>query len=231
MTEMGIDRFPWCAPGDDQQDAWIVRFNDTDMREAIFRGPDAERDARAKWEMMCGPSGTWNGYLFRLSTRTPATEMGIEPLVESGRDAQPRWGRAIVNDELLRLAERVEAATGPERELDAEIGYIADWSKPGHDRIRYLRDTARNSFADIGRFTEVPDYTASLDAAMSLVPEGWTLAQLLRSDDRNHWSALMWGMDPWTDLRPNAPSARAATPALALCAASLRSRAHPLEGE
>jgi hypothetical protein len=47
-----------------------VRFNDADMREALYTGPDAERDARAKWGMMCGPSGTWNGYLFRLAKRS-----------------------------------------------------------------------------------------------------------------------------------------------------------------
>jgi hypothetical protein len=68
------ETFRWCAPGDDQKDVWIVRFNDADMREAIFTGPDAERDARAKWDLMCSPSGTWNGYLFRLASRDTRKE-------------------------------------------------------------------------------------------------------------------------------------------------------------
>jgi hypothetical protein len=84
------DDAEWCAPGDDQRDVWLVRFNDADMREALYTGPDAERDARAKWGMMCGPSGTWNGYLFRLAKRSrlsPVTSPDTI-LVEALREAE-----------------------------------------------------------------------------------------------------------------------------------------------
>lgn len=57
---------PWCAPGDRQEDVWLIRFDDNDRSDAVYTGPDAETEARAAWTRHCGPSGTWNGYLFRL---------------------------------------------------------------------------------------------------------------------------------------------------------------------
>lgn len=80
-------------------------------------------------------------------------------------------------DELLALAAKVEALTGPDRLVDAEIGACLQRSRliaggrsgegiavdeinPGH-----IQDTARGWWA--------PKYTASLAAAMMLVPEGW----------------------------------------------------------
>jgi hypothetical protein len=76
---------------------------------------------------------------------------------------------------LLELAERCEAATGPDRELSAEIALVVhDWlhevegNKPLNCRLR-------NSFGSpvyIGGVSPTMDYTASLDAAMTLVPEG-----------------------------------------------------------
>lgn len=75
-------------------------------------------------------------------------------------------------DTLRALADRVEAAAGPDREIDAEI-------------VRALCPDARISFLCVGddepvvfheeplvqNKRELPAYTASLDASKTLVPE------------------------------------------------------------
>ena len=68
---------------------------------------------------------------------------------------------------LLALAERVEAATGADRELDVLVALAKGWRK----------ESARDWFTPPGvnvrhHKTELPCYTASLDAAMSLPPSG-----------------------------------------------------------
>jgi hypothetical protein len=101
---------------------------------------------------------------------------------------------------LLELAGRCERATGPDRELDTEIGKAVE-AEPF-------------AICDYGNVPVFASFTASLDAAMTLVPEG-----------------LKWGIGNPQDgysyaTMGNLPRAvRAATPALALCAASLRARA------
>jgi len=124
--------------------------------------------------------------------------------------------------ELLELAERCEAATGPDRELSAAIAlatnswlHEVDGNKPQNCRLR-------NGFGSpvyIGGLSGHMDYSASLDAAMTLVPEGWHT--FLTQQDR-HSRNWRW------DLRGGFGShvgARCASPALALCAAALRARA------
>lgn len=63
------DRFEWAAPGDQQEDAWILRFCDQDMREAVFTGPDAEKEAWEHWERY---APAWNCFLFRLVRLRPS---------------------------------------------------------------------------------------------------------------------------------------------------------------
>ncbi len=96
--------------------------------------------------------------------------------------------------EMEALIQRVEAAEGPDRELDGEIHGIpsaacCDWD-------------------------DVPHYTASLDAAASLIPEGYDWI-LERTNGGLTICARVGHNDPdrnsWGD-----------TPALALCAAALR---------
>jgi hypothetical protein len=108
---------------------------------------------------------------------------------------------------LLELAERCEAATGPSVVLD--------------DLILAAIEGVPITCIDGGSRS----YTASLDAAMTLVPEGWgvnlntpgdfhgTPQVRLKHPERN----------PYGDGEPMRGSA--ATPALALCAAALRARA------
>lgn len=113
---------------------------------------------------------------------------------------------------LIKLAERVEAATGPDRELDAEICRAAGWEvvRDRHDGKDYYEPVAGYSWQP------VPAYTSSLDAAMQLVPEDrpkWAVT------GRNSATVGMNGGEvghiEWVF---------AATPALALCAAALRAR-------
>ena len=100
---------------------------------------------------------------------------------------------------LLALAERCEKATGGDRELDEEIG--AAIGKPSH----FTDDEG-------SRFRITRRYTASLDAAMSLVPEGDLHLEIKRGK-------------VWAFVGSPIRAATAATPALALCAAALRARA------
>jgi hypothetical protein len=93
------------------------------------------------------------------------------------------------------LAERCENATGPDRRLDNDI-----------------RLATNNGCA----FGDDPPYTASLDAAMTLVPEGCQATIVRRKD--GHGAAYF--DREW--LAGSCDSA--ATPALALCAAALRAR-------
>jgi hypothetical protein len=95
----------------------------------------------------------------------------------------------VTAEGLLELALRCEATTGPDTALDLEIrdALGLPW------RADHLR------------------YTASLDGAVTLVPEGaqWTLTV-----DGPRFLAHVSGF-----------TATAATPALALCSAALRARA------
>lgn len=101
-----------------------------------------------------------------------------------------------------KLSERVERLDWPSFTIEQEIG-------------RLINPQAT-------RLSVFPAYTASLDAAMSLVPEGclWTM---------DSWSARGWSAGIW---RPRTRSwlintdrdRQSPTPAIALCAAALKSR-------
>jgi hypothetical protein len=119
---------------------------------------------------------------------------------------------------LIKLAERCEAATGPDRELDLAIARLFDvtvWLRNDDDTANYETTHWR--------------YTASIDAALTLVPEGcgWVAGYgQVRSDEplggaqiTRH--AKFAGYDVANDV---IAEAEAATPALALCAAALRAR-------
>jgi hypothetical protein len=146
-----------------------------------------------------------------------------------------RWYIMDKNN-LVKLAERCEAAVGPDRELDADICIAAlgwseipseegDWRslKGPSGRINVTRNGSNGGFAG----DKLPKFTASLDAAMTLVPEGWAI-QSVRSADGMHGGANLYF---FADSSSNEPTSRAAgngkTPALALCAAALRSHAQP----
>jgi hypothetical protein len=114
--------------------------------------------------------------------------------LRSRRFARHRYRRRCnVTDRLLDLASRCEQAMGPDQALDRDI------------RRAIQIDAAPSNF------------THSIDAATTLVPEGWCWGLF---DEPRAW---LWPT-PTRDLLTGI-QAKAATPTLALCAAALRARA------
>lgn len=121
--------------------------------------------------------------------------------------------------ELLALAERCEKASGPDREIDAQVARYAP------HLVAFLRGVPEEPQCGCR------PYTASIDAAMTLVPEGWlwtVKAWRLNEQKHDHKPPFyaQCSPDSWflTD------TIYAATPALALTAASLRALAQMEEG-
>ena len=101
--------------------------------------------------------------------------------------------------DLNTLADRIESLTGPSREVDLEIH-----NSPFPPSLHYRLSA------------NTPAFTASLDAAMALVPEG--CARHIEWCE-GHIEAAVFLPDS-----PNLRHGYAATAALALCAAALRAR-------
>jgi len=129
--------------------------------------------------------------------------------------------------DLSGLIERVEAAGEGSRELDADIAR-AIGRIPPHAGYAAMDDVAW----DRGLGYSVPAYTTSLDAAMTLKPSG-----------EGHWPQLiMTGTNPnnsrrqrdraeiWTKNGGKPFRGHAATPALAIVAASLRAQKEQANG-
>jgi hypothetical protein len=110
---------------------------------------------------------------------------------------------------LADLIARIEAATGPDRTLDSAIAAAVGfegWTPEAWAAAEADPELWRPSIP------KAPAYTASLDSALTLVPEG------------AHW--VLYD-DGYAYVGPDdEPTAewRGATPAIALCAAALRSR-------
>jgi hypothetical protein len=148
---------------------------------------------------------------------------------------------------LIELAERIQAAEGADRSIDKAIYYdclgycqhtntkrSGAQSDTGFDCL----DCGADSWGNLGSKGQrlhdaVPAYTASIDAALSLVPESHAV-------DLTLWGPLWGGKhrarvlplfqdgDRWLH-RGSDPDycVNASAPALALCAAALRARAAP----
>lgn len=135
----------------------------------------------------------------------------------------------MTKDELIHA---LEAATGPSRELDAEIAALTR-VLPGFPRHEYVAPATMEAREDgsvdcyvaaPGRVPQrvervrAPIFTASIDAALSLVPEGrW--AKTVRGEDGCGYAAISTDSSA-IKFRCD----RAATPAIALCIAALRAR-------
>lgn len=144
------------------------------------------------------------------------------------------------------LIDRIRAAKGPSRELDAFIA-VAVFSKPSPpDDLIYAYPIRKNDQCEPGTYWRksrsgaslqtAPAFTSSLDAAMSLVPEGYTWMMT-----NNHYqhegniSGTSMGsfkhVGPWVGIRNKFSSHLSAdyegigaTPALALIIAALEAR-------
>lgn len=101
--------------------------------------------------------------------------------------------------DLAALIERLEKATGPDRELDALIFRAIGAPLPKEFCGRPVTlewDDAEQCFVvpidDMRVRYTPPNYTASLDAAMTLVPGGW-IVEIHRGfdDDGEFWSRVI----------------------------------------
>ena len=114
-------------------------------------------------------------------------------------------------DELIAA---LTEATGPDRELDAAIAVAKGWNRrEGSDWFTPPNLTVNH------HISELPRYTASIDAALTLRPEG-ALYAIENYDSHGvypeHVRASAWVQ--------GAARAFAATPALAICTAALKAR-------
>lgn len=131
------------------------------------------------------------------------------------------------------LIARLEAAAEGSRELDAHIDAVIN----GRDVIRVegdfslaTRHTPGRYWYDSVHFADAPNYTTSIDAALTLIPEGFAVRDFSiwpgcrptvrilgthRERDGLYWHNGTDGR--W--------EAQGATPALALCIAALKARA------
>ena len=136
----------------------------------------------------------------------------------------------MTREELTKLAERVEALTGADREVDLEVILASGThvlERRGRDKKAWLYEAASDfrrldpSPYSYGVFG-LPRFTASLDAAMSLVPEGMKW----RVDTHYNIAGVFdYPFDPESGPYCKEYPGEGATPALALVAAALRARA------
>jgi len=122
--------------------------------------------------------------------------------------------------ELIALAARVEGLTGPCRETD---GLIAKALNPELDWVLFDDCWGSRCPHDGIAFDMPKPFTASLDAALGLVPEGSWFPRIDRSSP-SEWRVNIGHANYGPGVNAKAP-----TPALALTAAALRARAAELQ--
>lgn len=116
----------------------------------------------------------------------------------------------------LEIAERCEQATGPDRESDVAIHTAVTTFEPRVGGVGWpAGELVVPAFPG---WEPLPAYTASLDAAITLVPEGFDVHFYL--ERRGGSSAIVTSTKALGLAR-----VFAATPALAICTAALRARA------
>jgi len=138
-----------------------------------------------------------------------------------------------------QLITRLERLSGPDREVDVEIALAIDWSHPSAMcSLRLLNATM--TIAEIATeanqngsslLCDTPRYTASIDAAMMLVPEGdydldWLRSTRGRSEGFKLWQIRIALETVEQDRDETGPVALGEhdCPAIALCIASLKAR-------
>jgi hypothetical protein len=114
------------------------------------------------------------------------------------------------------LTAKLEAAEGPSRELDAEICIAVEYAHLPPDVTATACTDGTVTIEPKGTapiFDDAKCYTASIDAALTLVPEGYGFS--LHCMDANQTICQAHVCDEIGD---------ACTPALALCISALRAR-------
>jgi len=130
-----------------------------------------------------------------------------------------------MNNDMISLAERCEAATGGDRELFKDV-WREVFPRPARTWVTDNASEWTPEYTDWqelqDRFYELLDAEAWLDAAMTLVPDGWVWSMNTFAEPNRSASAYLMNA---SDEIIRTIKQYIATPALALCAASLRARA------
>jgi hypothetical protein len=115
--------------------------------------------------------------------------------------------------DLTSLIERVEKASGPDRELDVAVDLALF---PDH------RISGDHILDRMGFGKPIPHYTASLDAVMALMPDGhgWLVGNGRTRPDEPLGGAQICSLDG----KELVAESEASTPVLALLSAILRAR-------
>lgn len=119
------------------------------------------------------------------------------------------------------LIERLEKATGPDRGLDADIASYVGWTpSPGYRRCSdnsWRRVIPGHTESDaINSVTWSPEFTCSIDAALTLVPEGFACE--VRRYSSGNGLAKVWHKDGQRFAE------NGTTPTIALCITALKAR-------
>lgn len=135
-----------------------------------------------------------------------------------------RHGSALADH--AELIERLKKATGPDGLLDIDIYKACDLGKFAETTtMEYRLDydsqgmwRCKHAGQAFGSWWHVPAYTASLDAAATLVPDGM------------HWGCGTWSgnfgnVEKAGDYKSDYTAEHVANPAIALTIAALRARA------
>jgi hypothetical protein len=132
---------------------------------------------------------------------------------------------------LLALADRVERATDPDGELEADIWFAVTEGATRNKWSYVHKATGRECWMDetrdkFGHLVLVPRYMESLDAAMTLVPKGcsWTL------EPDGAWIRWM-GKDDVEEVQCVLQQRGGTCTPIALTTACLRARASTDKGE
>lgn len=128
----------------------------------------------------------------------------------------------------MELIERLEKATEGSHQLDAEVAKAIGWEK------RYIsqEDAIGDWHAPGGAIKPLPRFTTSLDAALTLVPEGWSPSMfswahpaLSPLNELVRVSLVVEGTGAGSDpLIRSYRVGEASTAPLALCIAALKAR-------
>ena len=123
-------------------------------------------------------------------------------------------------EEMMALANQVGALSGSYRVIDAAIAKMTGAAHGSREIVYY--ESRSVEYID----EQAPHYTASLDDAMTLVPEGWSVGL----GDLRGYTPIIWRAhlrdhnDPSYSTRQWVEG-HASTPALALTAAAIRALA------
>lgn len=134
---------------------------------------------------------------------------------------------------LTELIAKLEAASGPDRELDGEVWKVAApeaWERTcsfrgqkyaGHVYTRAKKDVHIKRMAA----HHSPAYTASIDAALTVVPDGWRYVALVNKEEYPQPFGVTLSEDHRDDLCRLEAAIHTTSLPIAICIAALKARA------